>query len=460
MKRFDCCLSVFILLWNFTAGAQTITQLGAPFVQDDPRDLLFSADGSFITTGTKSANGILYKTDCSGNVIAQIEKSMAPSALEFFDAAELPDGSIMAVGYASLVQTPADTLDHLVLLKTDASLHELAFVHYPLLDKQTRGKSVAVGPDGTLLVFGDISGVWVDFWDMYFLRVNPFTLQPAGVPVIYNYGVDNAREIAPAGNNEFLLSGSSLTGNIFLPESLIINRLVTLKVNEQGAALWQYYYERTYKGKYGFCRSAGSVRHAATGNIMCAGTIYAGASDSLPDPVFILLNNQGVPLDTNAVAIPGNQNLYSTVPNSGDPGASLSLGETTHPGGPPSLLLVNPKEFDNQIVYAFFANDTLTPVSLRDIVEIPVNRFAFVGTIPDNPVNLASQNIIVATPVIDNIGILYQNCALTASFNAPNPTYQWYLNGVVIPGANSGVFFPEQSGLYQVQITDGIGCAG
>lgn len=460
MKNICYCLISLFLLSGYGLRAQTITQLGLPNVQDDPRDLLFATDGGFITTGTKGTNGILYKTDCTGNVVAQIEKSTAPSVLAFFDAVQLPDNSIVAVGYVSLAQTPTDTLDHLVILKTDAELNEIAFADYPIPGKHTRGKSVAVGQDGALLVFGDVSGPGVDFWDLYFLRVHPVTLQPVAPPVIYNFGVDNAQEIVPAGNNAFLLTGSGLIGNIFDPEALISNRLTTLKVNDQGTVIWQYYYQNIYKGKYGFCRSGGVAKHPATGNIMRAGTLYTAAPDSLPDPVFILLNDQGTALDTFTEVIPGRQNLFSTIADPTNAGLSLSLGETAPPAGPPTLLLLTPVEFNNQILFANAVNDTLTPVSLRDIVEVPVNRFAFTGTIPDNPANSAVRNIIVATPEIDDIEILYQNCALTASFNAPGPSYQWFRNGIPVPGANSGFYFPKQTGVYQVVITDAIGCVG
>jgi hypothetical protein len=37
-------------------------------------------------------------------------------------------------------------------------------------------------------------------------------------------------------------------------------------------------------------------------------------------------------------------------------------------------------------------------------------------------------------------------------------TYQWYLNGTLIPGANSQLYTPLQNGVYVVRITDATGC--
>ncbi|MCB0527416.1 MAG: PKD domain-containing protein [Saprospiraceae bacterium] len=440
--------------------AQTIIQMGLPFAKDVVHDLTYTSDGSFITTTTRVTTGVLYKSDCSGNVIKEFPKSTFPYPLHLFDAVELSDGDIVVAGYMEQVISPADTLDQLVLLKVDSDLNEKAFVKYPLMGVDTRAKSLTLSPDGTLLVFGDIRGQGVNFWDYFFARVDTVSLMPLSNPVVYDYGVDEARQIKPAGDGTYLLSGHSLIGFLFDPESVVTNRLVVMRVDEQGQLIWQYRFQQEYKVKYGFCRMGGVDIHPATGNLLCAGTMYVGAADSLPDPVLLLLDSQGNALDTLYEPIPGAQTLYNNVANPGDAGAFLTAGETAHPGSWPTLLLLNPKEFNNQIIYNGYVNDTTTPVSLRLIVEIPVNRFALAGTTPDNPASPNLTDILLATPSIDNIEILYQNCALSASLNAPSPTYQWYLDGAPIPFANSGVLFPAAPGIYAVQVIDAVGCIG
>ncbi|MDX1912136.1 MAG: PKD domain-containing protein [Saprospiraceae bacterium] len=103
--------------------------------------------------------------------------------------------------------------------------------------------------------------------------------------------------------------------------------------------------------------------------------------------------------------------------------------------------------------------DLQTPISLRDVVEVDAGRMAFLGTIPDNPVTLGATDIVVVTPAA-SVGIVYQNCALAATLSVPAQYFQWRYEGADIPGANQGVYFPAQPGLYEVQIVDEKGCVG
>jgi hypothetical protein len=69
-----------------------------------------------------------------------------------------------------------------------------------------------------------------------------------------------------------------------------------------------------------------------------------------------------------------------------------------------------------------------------------------------NPVLVSVS--LAQTPV----PVITQNGAILTSSNAI--TYQWLLNGNVIPGANAQSFTPTTSGNYTVIITDGNGCNG
>lgn len=60
------------------------------------------------------------------------------------------------------------------------------------------------------------------------------------------------------------------------------------------------------------------------------------------------------------------------------------------------------------------------------------------------------SNSAPALPIIsENAGTLTSTSATT---------YQWYFNGVQIPGATSQSYTPSQSGVYLVRITDAVGC--
>jgi hypothetical protein len=61
-------------------------------------------------------------------------------------------------------------------------------------------------------------------------------------------------------------------------------------------------------------------------------------------------------------------------------------------------------------------------------------------------------NALPATPVVS-----YSNVANWLLSSAPSGN-QWYLNGVLIPGADSTVWQPLQNGIYTVEVTNADGC--
>ncbi len=453
-------LLVLPFFLNHLANAQAVAQIGEPFVNDLGYDLLFTQDGGFVTSGIKGNNAVMYKTDCAGNVIAEIEKTYTPGPARFFDAAELPDGSIVAAGSATIA-TPADTLERVLLLKTASDLAEIATSNFLVLNKYARAKSLTLASNGDLLVLGEVNGVSFDFTDMFLLRVNPNTLQPIGGPVIFNNGVDIAEEIIRTADSNYLLAGSSFYGNIFDTNAVIDNRLQAIKVNESGTALWQYTYRDTFLSKYRLARIGGVEQNPASGNFMLAGTTYGGSPVMHQDAIFILLDNNGNFLDSALLQMPMQQRIYGLAAYSDAIGLYIAAGDSENPVlGTPNLFGAQAYELNGQIFQANPIIDVTSSLSFTDVIEIGQNRLAVIGTIPDNLVSLGSKNILVFTPSIDDIEIVHQNCALTASFNAANPSYQWYLNDAPIPGATSGFYFPTESGVYQVQITDDIGCFG
>lgn len=459
MKKIYCHVFLLLLL-NIPGYSQAVLQIGEPFIPDAGYDLLLTQDGGFVTCGHRGNTAAVFRSDCAGNLVAQIEKQYAPGPGRFFDAVQLPDGSIVAVG-SCIIATPSDTLERVVILKTNSALAEIAVANFPVLNKSARGKSVAIAPNGAVLVFGEVTGLGVDFNDMFLQRVNTNSLQPVGDPLIYNNGVDIAEEIIGTVDGNYLLTGSSFLGNIFDPNAVILNRLLAIKTTENGAVLWHYAFQDNFQTQYGLAHCGGVEQNPVTGNFLLSGTTYGGSPQMHQDAFFLLLDNNGNFLDSAFLQAPMRQGIYGMTTYTDVPGLYLAVGDSDNPVfGTPNLLAAQAIEVNGQIFQSTLINETASPYALTDVIEMGQNRLAILATLPDNPALLDSKDIIVATPEIGNIEILYQNCALVASFSATDPMYQWYLDDTPLPGATGGVYFPAQSGVYRVRITDNLGCSG
>lgn len=448
-----------ILLITNTTFAQSFVQLGTTQVVDEGNRLLHTSDGGYITAGSAGGSAVLYKTDCLGNLVAQIEKTVSPGPATFWDVIELSDGSLVALGSAQIV-APLDTGNRVFLLKTNAMLEEISTNSFPILGKNAVGKSIAATSAGHLLVWGEVMGFSIDFTDAFFQRVDPTTLEPTDNPVIFNNGVDRARRILPTSDGNFLLAGDSFIGNIFDPEANINNILRAYKVDENGALIWEANVSQTSQTKQGLAQVAGVTQNMDSGNYMLGGTLFGGTDDRKQDAFFALIGPDGTVLDTTYVAHPGQQRLFSILAHQDVPGLFSMVGESDgSPVGVPSIAIAQAYELGNMIFFSGVTLDPSTLISLRDITEIDPGRIAYMGTLPDNPFVLNATDIILGTPGA-SAGIVYQNCALAVTLSIPASAFQWYRDGQIIQGANQGVYFPTQTGLYQVQILDQKGCFG
>lgn len=106
-------------------------------VEDQGYRLIATSDGGFITAGTAGPKAVLYKTNCLGALVATIEKSVSPGPAVFWDVTELSDGSIVAVGGATIA-SPTDTGSNVFLLKTNPNLVEIASANFTILGKDFR----------------------------------------------------------------------------------------------------------------------------------------------------------------------------------------------------------------------------------------------------------------------------------------------------------------------------------
>lgn len=460
MEKSSLFIVLFTCFLSFVSQAQGgFAQLGSQFVEDQGHRIISTSDGGYITAGTAGTKAVLYRTDCLGTLVAKIEKTVVPGPAAFWDVKELNDGSIVAVGSAAIA-SPTDTGTQVFLLKTTPLLVEVASSSFRVLGKEAVGKSIAQTPSGQLLIWGEVTGVSVDFTDAFFQRVSPVTLQPTADPVIVNQGVDLASRIINTADGNYLLTGSSFAGNIFNPDAPIDNTLRAYKVDENGSLLWQAGINQVFLAKYGVARACGAAQNPETGNFMLGGTLYGGTDSFKQDAFYALISNDGAVLDTSFASANGQQQMFSIVAHHDLPGLFTMVGESDgSPLGIPSIAFSQGYEIANTIAASGVSLDPDTPISLRDINELDPGRFAFMGTLPDNPITLGATDIVVVTPEV-TVGIVYQNCALAATLSSPALGFQWLYEGEAIPGANQGVYFPTQKGLYQVQVLDAKGCLG
>jgi hypothetical protein len=459
MNKATLLTLLFASLFTTAIQAQTFLQLGTPFVEDQGRRMIATSDGGYITAGSAGAKAVLYKTDCLGNLVAQIEKTLIPGPAVFWDVIELSDGNIVAVGGATLT-APADTGSKVFLLKTTSMLVETATAAFNILGKEALGKSIAQTSTGNLIIWGEVTGASIDFTDAFFQRVSPTTLQPTAAPVIFNNGVDLASRILPTADGNYLLSGSSFSGNIFNPDAPIDNNLRAYKVDENGTLLWLATVNQVFPAKYGVATACGAGQSIESGNFVLGGTLYGGTDAKKQDAFFALISNNGTVLDTAYADGQGQQKMNAIAENTAFPGLYAMVGETDgSPLGVPAIVFSQAYELGGVLYSQPAEIDVDNPVSLRDLAEIDAGRFAFMATLPDNPVVLGAMDIILVTPEA-TVGVVYQNCALAATLSTPAVAFQWLFEGQPIQGANQGVYFPTKPGLYEVQILDDKGCFG
>jgi hypothetical protein len=452
-------LTLLKILLSSTLWAQ-LAQLGTPLVNDVAHRIRRTSDNKFLTVGAAGANAALYKTSCSGEVLAQLQKQFSPGPAVLWDAVSLADGSIVAVGSA-FVATASDTLERVFILKTTPDLVETSTSNFLILNKGARAKSLALDASGQLLVLGEVTGFSIDFTDVFLQRVSATTLQPLGSPVIFNNGVDLAEQILPTSDGNFVLATSSFFGNIFNPNALIDNYMRATKVDPNGNTLWQYSLRDTFLAAYGVPRVGGVAENPSPPhNLMLVGGRFGGAAWD-HDPFFMLLSPAGTLLDSAITHLPGRQNIHNIFAHQDQSGFYTSVGETENPTlGVPNLAFAQAYELNDEIIASNQGNDPALLLSAVDLVQVQPYGFAFLATGPDNPLVLGAKDIFVINPEVEAT-IVYQNCALAASLNAPSATYQWYLDDAAIPGATAGAYFPQQPGVYTVQVFDDtFGCIG
>jgi hypothetical protein len=95
---------------------------------------------------------------------------------------------------------------------------------------------------------------------------------------------------------------------------------------------------------------------------------------------------------------------------------------------------------------------TLNPFSIQSTGNALTFQF-----ISDNTITYAGWSASISCPTAPTPVITQNGNTL---FSTPASSYQWYLNGNPIPGANSQSYIALQNGTYYVVVTDANGCIG
>jgi hypothetical protein len=120
--------------------------------------------------------------------------------------------------------------------------------------------------------------------------------------------------------------------------------------------------------------------------------------------------------------------------------------------------------YADTVIWTFPANWTILDVSDVNIVAVEVGSDAgFVSAVGINECGeSATQDLVVISQFVPEvfIGIIPELDDLTAVTTGEAVSYQWYLNGQPIAGANGQVYIPTVTGDYYVEVTFINGCVG
>jgi len=131
---------------------------------------------------------------------------------------------------------------------------------------------------------------------------------------------------------------------------------------------------------------------------------------------------------------------------------TICLGSTLAFQAPPA-----PVGYD----YQWYSNGAPIPATPNNIFY-PVSNSSYQIQLVGQPCNSGlSAPVLVNVSPIPNVLLTAEGDTLTATFDSPNATVQWYFGGFnPIQNATDSVLIAEQTGLYIVAVTNPQGCTG
>jgi len=111
----------------------------------------------------------------------------------------------------------------------------------------------------------------------------------------------------------------------------------------------------------------------------------------------------------------------------------------------------------NTFTYIWSPSGTLSSSTIFNPVATPVGTTTYTVNLTDVNGCVGSGSVAVYSNPLPSIPVVsYPGLTLYSTYGSGN---QWYLNGVLIPGATLQTFIPWQVGIYTVTYTDGNGCS-
>ena len=246
---------------------------------------------------------------------------------------------------------------------------------------------------------------------------------------------------ALAGYNNKGGAGGKTCVDIFMPPYNGYNYLYT---SGSAYAPSTYNWRHTYTGNQS--QDNGSSQELPNGNtLICIGMSgYIYEIDSLQNKIW-----------SKSVGGTIAQSFrYPPCYVSGTYSASASGSPTILCDGEPSQLNVTVTGGE-VYSYSWISNPPGFTSNLPSPVVTPTVTTSYIVTVTNGPCAATDSVTVTVNPVPDTPTVTQIGDSLASSASSGN---QWFLDGNLIPGATGQYLIPQQSGSYQVQVTDQNGC--
>jgi PKD domain len=462
MKNALLSIILFFILMSAVNAQPVVSTFGVPAKNDYGAKIIHTSDNFYIVAGQMNNNAALYKYDCNGTIVdSLIYDFPADGSYESFkDIIELPGGDFLAAGDAFSVD---GVFRHSFVLRATSGLEEITSDTIRIFGQLSYAKQLEISPDGRVIMAGEVPGIFLDYSDIYVVEIDPATLLITDSITKFNYGVDQVTGLSLMPNGHIILSGYSVTGNIFDVEALLQNTAWTRVINNTGGKVWDNKRVATFKNAYGRMRDNNALWNPETGNIIVGGNTYSGDTLNPLDAHFMVFSQSGTLLSTYTCTAPGSQNIMDMQIYGDQDVTIIAIGDSTgakvHEENVAFMFTIRFAEANGLITQQAPASLAF-PVRFNSVVPVPAFRFAFAGIRFTTPYAASNQDGFVAIPAI-GVTLSQTNNQLQVTTNPTgNYSYQWYNNNQQTAITADASFTAVNNGTYTVQVVDNQGCRG